>query len=759
MVQCIYKAGHFPLFTAMAVLFVDSYDLFSCNLVALIRAASKEPVLVIRNDTILPANTENFISSFSSIVIGPGPGNPNIKSDLGNISNLLEAAASAHVPVLGICLGLQAIGLNAGCTVQRLDDIQHGQVAQVVHFGGELFKGVPEKFDSVRYHLLHVLGSGLEPLAYAGDVLMAAKHASRPFYGVQYHPESICSEYGLTVIQNFIDISSKWNRQNRGTIIFDHDMQVEFVEPELRLDEKYNLTPARNAHETHFQYRKLVLDKASDFCVQAVDSLRATTSHDFMVLNGSSRGDYSIIGVCDSGDTEEITWYIEDPACVKIGKWKEPQQSTQMDMSIWQYLQSYMLKHTILGNEKIANLGLPFVGGFIGIFSYESGQFVDPQLATTKKNGKSQPDVKMVFVERTIVFNEKSGEVYVISLKEDDVEWLDFMETKLKNVTPAKYPESMDDIAVVKDITRPDKEHYISMFNKCQEYLRNGDSYELCLCSPTDIDFAEEFDTWQLYKFLSKKNPAPFSGILEFSDCALISSSPERFLSWKNTSETLNSKPDFDKLCQLRPIKGTVKKVPGFSRKDAEAILNTPKELGENLMIVDLIRHDLNTHCDSQVPDTVSEAVCSDVRVPKLMQVEEYETVYQLVSVIECDLKHKDELLDKPSSSKGFRILSTSLPPGSMTGAPKKRSVELLQKDMENHYGNRGIYSGVFGYWSVDDQSDWSVIIRLMYSYSDRTKWRIGAGGAITVLSTAEGEWEEMNVKLDSILQMFKSHT
>jgi len=199
---------------------------------------------------------------------------------------------------------------------------------------------------------------------------------------------------------------------------------------------------------------------------------------------------------------------------------------------------------------------------------------------------------------------------------------------------------------------------------------------------------------------------------------------------------------------ELRPIKGTVRNTSDVDITKATEILKTPKEMGENLMIVDLIRHDLYRFTD-------------EVNVSQLMAVEEYKTVYQLVSVIQGNL-------DKGRGFHGIDILHRSLPPGSMTGAPKKRSVQLLQ-DIESMQtasfsgGRRGIYSGVVGYWSITDDSDWSVIIRSVFHYKrdyENTNitnlWRIGAGGAITVLSEADAEWEEMNLKLTSALLAFK---
>ena len=130
-----------------------------------------------------------------------------------------------------------------------------------------------------------------------------------------------------------------------------------------------------------------------------------------------------------------------------------------------------------------------------------------------------------------------------------------------------------------------------------------------------------------------------------------------------------------------------------------------------------------------------------NVKVPKLMSVEEYESVFQLVSVIEGDLE-----------GSGIPVLAASLPPGSMTGAPKKRSCELLQ---EIEGGKpRGLYSGVFGYLDVGGGGDFSVVIRSAFKWNDE-EWQIGAGGAVTALSDPEAEWQEMLAKRENVLRAF----
>jgi para-aminobenzoate synthetase len=212
-------------------------------------------------------------------------------------------------------------------------------------------------------------------------------------------------------------------------------------------------------------------------------------------------------------------------------------------------------------------------------------------------------------------------------------------------------------------------------------------------------------------------------------------------------------------------MKGTVKKSASINTLEkAKELLDVPKEKAENLMIVDLVRHDLHSVCG---PGNVS--------VPRLMVVEEYKSVFQMISVVEgfipppfspklvSHLSPQEIREAKKRRYTGIDVLAASLPPGSMTGAPKKRSCEILQEIEERE---RGLYSGVVGYMDVNGRGDWSVTIRSMFKWEAEDvdgdgdgvveKWYIGAGGAVTALSTEVGEREEMVTKLSGTLGVFR---
>jgi para-aminobenzoate synthetase len=216
----------------------------------------------------------------------------------------------------------------------------------------------------------------------------------------------------------------------------------------------------------------------------------------------------------------------------------------------------------------------------------------------------------------------------------------------------------------------------------------------------------------------------------------------------------------------MRPMKGTVRKSDQVSTlAQAEEILHVPKEEAENLMIVDLVRHDLHGICGS-----------GRVTVPELLKVEEYATVFQMVTNVQGQLPQKESgsngtsarsRVDNTAPPSGLDVLSSVLPPGSMTGAPKKRSCEILH-ELEGGV-ERSLYSGVVGYMDVTGRGDWSVTIRSTFKWDDEVtpsttadgtegceRWHIGAGGAVTILSTPEGEYDEMRTKLQGPLSIFK---
>ncbi|MCS7035215.1 MAG: aminodeoxychorismate/anthranilate synthase component II [Saprospiraceae bacterium] len=198
----------------MTVLLLDNYDSFTYNLYDYLRQAGVECV-VVRNDA--PDLLAFSPDDFDAVVLSPGPGRPEAA---GWMPELL-AAWHQDLPVLGVCLGHQAIGLFYGAQIARAPLPMHGKTSVVQHRGHPIFKDIPRRFSVMRYHSLAIVGwekTPLRPLAWADDgVLMAIAHRSLPIVGVQFHPESALTEHGLTLIQNWVNWAKEQASRYRKT--------------------------------------------------------------------------------------------------------------------------------------------------------------------------------------------------------------------------------------------------------------------------------------------------------------------------------------------------------------------------------------------------------------------------------------------------------------------------------------------------------------------------------------------------------------
>ncbi|KXN88785.1 Putative aminodeoxychorismate synthase [Leucoagaricus sp. SymC.cos] len=720
------------------ILLIDSYCSFAYNLAALCKKAVPSSILhVIKNDSHTIYDLLPTLCQFSAIVVGPGPGSPDIFSDIGVVRDLWKVADEYMVPIFGVCLGLQSLGLEHGASLYRLDTVKHGQVSVVHHTSTDIFKGLRD-VKVVRYHSLHIRlkdGGEIEELAWTeedenGKVVMGVKHATKPFWAVQYHPESVLTdEGGLKMVENFWNLAKSWNRRNRPAFI---------PPPNINLPHSHIWPRVYQRHLPHISHELLdsVVFATIDVPNLSIANLCEYFGADdspkpFVFLDSAaSPGRYSILA-CISDSSPQITHYVNE-AFIEVATGTSKQRHDLAGKGFWDWLDEYRDSRRVVGGDS----RIPFWGGFIGFLSYEAG-FGALNVPVRRQKGYrnvNHPDVNLVWIDRSIVIDTTCSKIWVQSLLPEDVGWVQTTLRAITNLpgelkpTPAPRGDAI--------IKFPDYAQYIAKIKSCKEYLFSGNSYELCLIDQTHITVPKEatISTWERYKLLRSVNAAPHGAYLRLHPTTFLSSSPERFLSYSRSPGTV---------CQLRPIKGTVRKLPHITREVAEEMLaGSKKEIAENLMIVDLIRHDLHN------------AVGENVVTKKFCGIEEYEHVWQLVSVIEGSLP--DGTPVEIDDTLGWEVLRRSLPPGSMTGAPKKRSVELLQS-IEGK--ERGPYSGVFGYWCAGGGGDWSVTIRSCFLHDSKKdgdeEWVIGAGGAITALSDPEDEWEEMKAKLNGVLRGF----
>jgi para-aminobenzoate synthetase len=401
------------------------------------------------------------------------------------------------------------------------------------------------------------------------------------------------------------------------------------------------------------------------------------------------------------------------------------------DESIFDYLGGELerLRGATVSSDQVGSeLPFDFDCGLAGYLGYE----LKAECGAEPVHRAATPDAAFVFADRLIAFDHQQGHTYLLALTtppnpelhqilglagrefdavrlvEEGERWLKETAERLAELPPLAPPASQGPVDL--RLRRP-SERYLEDIAACKRYLIAGDSYEICL---TDRLVGEaDPDPLALYRALRRANPAPFSAYLRFGDLAVLSSSPERFLS-----------ADRDGRAEARPIKGTNRRAasPAEDARLAATLGADEKSRAENVTIVDLVRNDLGRVCE---PGTVE--------VPELMRVETYETVHQLVSAV------RGRLRPEVGAAECIRAC---FPPGSMTGAPKLRTMEILD-ELEGEA--RGIYSGAIGYLGLGGGCDLSVAIRTIVL--DRGTVSIGAGGAIVVDSNPEDEFEEMLLK------------
>ena len=265
---------------------------------------------------------------------------------------------------------------------------------------------------------------------------------------------------------------------------------------------------------------------------------------------------------------------------------------------------------------------------------------------------------------------------------------------------------------------------YAAAFARVQEHLHAGNTYEVNLTHRLAV--ADSTPPQEAYLRLRALNPAPYAGFLQHdvpgARAWLLSSSPERYA-------TVGA----DRWVETKPIKGTTPRHPDpeLDEHERARLAADPRFRAENLMIVDLLRNDLAMVCE---PGTV--------QVPALMQVESYATVHQLVSTV------RGRLRDDVGTVAALRAL---FPAGSMTGAPKLRTMQVIA---EVESTARGAYAGAFGWISGDGRADLGVVIRSLTTAGDG-HWQLGTGGGITVLSEVDDEHAEAALKAARLLEVF----
>jgi para-aminobenzoate synthetase len=684
----------------MRTLLIDNYDSFTYNLFQLLAEANGEEPIVVRNDE--AAWEELSRLPFDNVVISPGPGHPDRERDFGVCG---EAIRRCQAPLLGVCLGHQGIASANGGAVVRAPEAMHGRIRAVEHSGSPLFRGIPTRFEAVRYHSLCVaapLPEELEAIAWAEEgVVMALAHRRRPQWGVQFHPESVATEHGRRLLANFRDLSAESNGgAERGGANGPAGARAsggaatripEAAEPPEPTAERLEL-------------RTLRLDALPDPEAVFLDLYEQSPAAFWLDGGLGERSRFSFLGDA-SGPLGATISYDVEARQVTVARGGEAEVRAE---SVFDYLERELGRLRPLAAE----LPFDFDCGFAGYLGYE----LKAECGGARAHRSELPDAAFVFADRMIAFDHRLGHTHLLCLSDrrrraEADAWIAATASRLASLAavgerepPA--PPSPSECRLARGHRR-----YLEDIADCREQLLEGESYEVCLTNSAESEVDAE--PLAIFRRLRRVNPAPFSAYLRFGPLAVLSSSPERFL-----------KLDRERRVEAGPIKGTSRRgaTPEEDARLARQLREDEKSRAENLMIADLLRNDLGAVCE-----------VGSVEVPALMEVETYETVHQLVSTVQGRLRRDLAATD---------CLRACFPPGSMTGAPKLRTMEILDR-LEGRA--RGVYSGAIGYLGCGGGCDLSVAIRTIVIEAGSAT--IGAGGAIVMQSDAEAEFEEMLLK------------
>ncbi len=356
---------------------------------------------------------------------------------------------------------------------------------------------------------------------------------------------------------------------------------------------------------------------------------------------------------------------------------------------------------------------LPFIGGLMGYWRYDCGLSGNGLPPVQQDGNDLRPSARQGWYGWALILNHQEAKGWLVFHPSCSPATRQRIERLLasKAPVPAGEPFSLER-PFSPDISR---EQYLAAIARIRDYIDAGDCYQ--------VNYAQRFsaayrgDPFEAYRVLRRALPSPYSAFLHWEGEALLSCSPERFL-----------KVSVGQV-ETKPIKGTVARGMTLAEDEENAIrlMNSAKDRAENLMIVDLLRNDLGKHC-----------VPGSIRVPKLFALESFANVHHLVSTVTGTLA--------PGSTP-LQLLRDAFPGGSITGAPKKRAMEIIA---ELEPFERGIYCGSIGYMSANGRLDTNIAIRTLAASGGQLHcW---GGGGIVADSEAESEYAESLQKVGVLM-------
>ncbi len=812
--------------SAADILLLDNYDSYTYLLAHLIAKVCGRPPRVVRNDEFRSWDELTAaLPPLLAVVVSPGPGSAEHAADFG----VCAGAFSSGLPVLGVCLGHHGLALAFGGSVARAPPM-HGRISEVAHTSERLFARLPSPLRAVRYHSLVVdaatLPRCLRVVASTTDdgTIMAIEHAELPLFGVQFHPESVCTEHGEAILTNFMRIA----RDCAGS-------------GGARAAQTPATPPPRAAPApTGGAPRRVMLVRALDLStapspLATFARLYAAAPCAFWLDSACAdvhggKGRFSYMGAGGGPHSHVLACDCKGRVRRTSAAGPEPTRGADLvgemraDFAEWAEFDHVGPDGDADGDARVP-AECAFRCGFVGHFSYEAWRWFGPAATATelqrltpteadaqpgggdapRANGAARanghgaaphatdsgarPSASFLFADRHVAIDHSSGRIYLLALctcpdganghgavdtrpnGENGVaergswdvqrRWVQRTARALRALSaagasddPPRDPAHLDappkrrETARVSFVSDRSRARYVSDIGRIGDELAAGESYEVCLT--TTLRSKVIPPPLKLYGILRELNPAPHAAYLRFDPrrlsgvgsagqpgatlpgaatdderdrlgdggYALCCASPERFL-----------RVGADGVVESRPFKGTLARDLSSAEADAAAaasLASDPKSRSENLMITDLVRNDLCRVCSP-----------GSVEVPSLMAVHTFATVHQLVTTVRGHVAPPSDALD---------VVGAAFPPGSMTGAPKVRTMRII--DELERGTPRGAYSGVLGYFSLGGGADLAVTIRTVDVDGARGV-SVGTGGAVIAMSEADDEWGEARIKAE----------
>lgn len=660
------------------LLIVDNFDSFTNNLAAQVYASTGEPAVIVDNAI---RYQDLPLDQVDGVIISPGPGRPSETADFGVCRELIERCER---PVLGVCLGHQGIADVFGGVVSHAPEPVHGVPHLVEHAAEGLFEGLPSPLRVVRYHSLVVnrVPQELEVTARTADgLVMALRHRRLPMWGVQFHPESVETPLGGGIIDNFVRLVGQYRSES---------VTVETPAVQAFKEVGGLLQPWPDVEEVPWP-----LDLPMYFRRQFAGNPTAF----WLDAEGSEHPDarYSVMG--GAPDDVLMTYDVKRRALTLEGHGGTRTVAGDLFQLVGDVLDAVDVSEVQLPE------GVPYRGGLVGYLGYELKGLCGGEEAHRAET----PDAMMLWPSRFVVFDHRDRKAWMVSTQ-------GAVEMQRPSLVEAPAPSRSGGFqpgAVSPDHLnlRDDRGTYLWKIREACRLIRDGESYEVCLTNRASVRAPD--DRLRAYERMRRVSPVPYGAYLDMGGISVLSSSPECFL-----------KVGRDRRVSTAPIKGTRPRglTPDEDVRMLQELSGSIKDRAENLMIVDLVRHDLNAVCS---PGSVS--------VPRPFEVQSFRAVHQLVSVVEGQLRADARTID---------VIRSCFPPGSMTGAPKVRTMEIIDR-LEAEA--RGVYAGSIGWLDASGAARLSVVIRTAVVAGDNAVF--GVGGAITALSDPEEEFTETLVK------------